>query len=326
MTGVPATTAAPERSRRPRRGLRRGWAAVAAAVSCLGLGGPSIAQATGQAPPSPGSAPDQKSPPIVNPKPSPRDWAALAKLPDWTGVWVPDKKHPNFPFAKGTPPPWNPAAARYIAEQQALDKAGRPNNIYVNCLPEGMPSFVIMTLNASEFLFTPGRVTILNEFDGNRQRRIYTDGRGHPEDPDLTFNGHSIGHWEHGTLVVDTVGILPQTFLPLGQSVGHPNNGDLRIIEHIHLAEPDRLEDELEIIAPHVLTAPWKLTKSFVRSRLRADDIIEASCREGDFVAALDSHGNHVFKEIAHEEGGAPLPPKQASVEPHKLARPEAKP
>ena len=236
MTGVPATTAAPERSRRPRRGLRRGWAAVAAAVSCLGLGGPSIAQATGQAPPSPGSAPDQKSPPIVNPKPSPRDWAALAKLPDWTGVWVPDKKHPNFPFAKGTPPPWNPAAARYIAEQQALDKAGRPNNIYVNCLPEGMPSFVIMTLNASEFLFTPGRVTILNEFDGNRQRRIYTDGRGHPEDPDLTFNGHYIGHWEHGTLVVDTVGILPQTFLPLGQSVGHPNNGDLRIIEHIHLA------------------------------------------------------------------------------------------
>ena len=39
----------------------------------------------------------------------------------------------------------------------------------------------IMTLNAMEFLFTPGRVTILGEFDGNRTRRIYTDGRGHPE-------------------------------------------------------------------------------------------------------------------------------------------------
>jgi hypothetical protein len=31
-------------------------------------------------------------------------------------------------------------------------------------------------------------------------------GRKHPDDPDLTFNGHSIGHWEGDTLVVDTVG------------------------------------------------------------------------------------------------------------------------
>jgi len=246
--------------------------------------------------------------PILNPRPTARDWASLARLPDWSGVWLPDKKHPNFPFPKVPPPPWDAGAAKYIAEQQALDKAGNPNNIYVNCLPEGMPSFILMTLNASEFLFTPGRVTILNEFDGNRQRRIYTDGRSHPDDPDLTFNGHSIGHWEHATLVVDTIGILPQTFLPLGQAVGQPNDGDLHIVERIHLVGPDRLEDALEIEAPHVLTAPWRITKSFVRSRERQDDIIEASCRQGDFAASLDSAGNHVFVEIAHERGGAPLP------------------
>jgi hypothetical protein len=246
-------------------------------------------------------------PPDLNPAPTARDWADLATLPDWSGTWLPDQKHPNYVFGASRPP-WTPEAAAYIAEQEALDKAGTPNNIYINCLPEGMPSFIIMTRNASEFLFTPGRVTILNEFDGNRQRRIYTDGRPHPDDPDLTFNGHSIGHWEGDTLVVDTIAILPQTFLPIGQSVGIPNNGDMHVVEHIRLVEPDRIEDELEIQAPKVLTAPWKLTKSFVRSRKRSDDIVEASCRQGDFNAQLDRSGNYVFVPITLEAGGAPLP------------------
>ena len=61
----------------------------------------------------------------------------------------------------------------------AEEKAGRPPPIFVNCLPEAMPSWMLVTHNAMEFLFTPGRVTILGEFDGNRLRRIYTDGRGH---------------------------------------------------------------------------------------------------------------------------------------------------
>jgi hypothetical protein len=243
----------------------------------------------------------------VNSAPTTLDWADLAKLPDWSGVWLPDQKHPNYAFGS-LPPPWTAAAAAYIAEQQALDKAGTPNNLYINCLPEGMPSFIIMTRNASEFLFTPGRVTILNEFDGNRQRRIYTDGRAHPEDPDLTFNGHSIGRWEGDVLVVDTVAILPQAFLPIGQSVGIPNNGDLHIVERIQLVERDRLEDELEIHAPRVLAALWKITKSFVRSRNRSDDIVEASCREGDFIAQVDARGNHVFVATPKEGGGARLP------------------
>jgi hypothetical protein len=243
----------------------------------------------------------------INPAPTARDWADLGTLPDWSGAWLPDQKHPNYAFGS-LPPLWTSAAAAYIAEQQALDKAGTPDNLYINCLPEGMPSFIVMTRNASEFLFTPGRVTILNEFDGNRQRRIYTDGRSHPEDPDLTFNGHSIGRWEGDVLIVDTVAILPQTFLPIGQSVGIPNNGDVHIVERIHLAEPDRLEDDLEIDAPKVLAAPWKITKSFVRSRKRSDDIVEASCRQGDFVAAVDGRGNHVFIPTPKEAGGARLP------------------
>ena len=245
--------------------------------------------------------------PIINPPPAARAWSDLAELPDWSGVWVPDRKHPNFRFGS-VPGPWTPAAAAYLREQLALVKAGKPNNIYINCLPEGMPSLVTMARSASEFLFTPGRVTILGENDSQRIRRIYTDGRAHPDDPDLTFSGHSIGHWDGETLVVDTVGILPQVFLPLGQAVGIPNNGGMHIVERIRLVEPDRLENEIEIHAPKVLMAPWRITKSLVRSRARANDIIEASCRQGEFHEAIDAYGNHVFIPTQVESGGARLP------------------
>jgi len=241
-------------------------------------------------------------------------WADLAKLPDWSGVWtpVPPPASNKSPAHTGqwvdNEPRWTPAAARQIAALEADEKAGRPHNIYLNCLPEGMPSFMIMTLNAIEILFTPGRVTILGEFDGNRLRRIYTDGRPHPADPDLTFDGHSIGHWEGGTLVVDTVGILPEVYLPLGQGVGLPNNGDMHIVERIRLAGPDLLQDDLLVTAPRMLAQPWAYTRKFKRHRGADADIVEASCRQGDFAEQKDADGNAIFAPLPHDAGGAPLP------------------
>ena len=234
-------------------------------------------------------------------------WSALGRLPDWGGSWVPDRSDPKHPFGKGEPK-WTPNSQRQIDALNAADKAGKPVNIYIDCLPEGMPSFVVMTLNATEFLFTPGRVTILGEFDGNRLRRIYTDGRKHPVDPDPTFNGHSIGHWEGETLVVDSVGFLPQVFLPVGQATALPNNGDMHIAERIHLTDPDTLSIELVVSAPHVLAEPWHVKRVFKRQADRNAEIVEASCRQGDFLEKTDQNGNSIFVAIPHQEGGAPLP------------------
>ena len=86
-------------------------------------------------------------------------------------------------------PPWNAKAAELINFQLAEEKAGRPPPLFVNCLPEAMPAWMLVTHNSMEVLFTPGSVTLLGESDGNRLRRIYTDGRPHPEDPDPTFTG-----------------------------------------------------------------------------------------------------------------------------------------
>jgi hypothetical protein len=233
------------------------------------------------------------------------------KLPDWSGLWLPDRSNPKATWGTGEPT-WTAEAQKQMEALKAAEKAGVPKNVYVDCLPEGMPSFVIMTLNAFEFLFTPGRVTILGEFDGNRTRRIYTDGRPHPADPDLTFNGHSVGHWEKDTLVVDTIGILPQVFLPRGQALALPNNGDMHIVERIVPVGKDALRFDLEISAPRMLAQPWKITRTFVRQADRKAEIVEASCRQGDFAIAKDELGNDIFVAIPHEQGGAPLPFERA--------------
>jgi hypothetical protein len=56
-----------------------------------------------------------------------------------------------------------------------------------------------------QFLEAPDQMVILREASG-MPRRIYTDDRGHPDDLEPTWMGHSIGSWEDDTLVVDTVG------------------------------------------------------------------------------------------------------------------------
>jgi hypothetical protein len=245
--------------------------------------------------------------PAVNGPPKAADWAALAQLPDWSGVWTPnisDQKKRE----KSDPIPWKPAAAAQISKLEAQEEAGNPKGLFVNCLPESMPSWMLITHNALEFLFTPGRVTILGESDGNRLRRIYTDGRPHPADPDPTFHGHSIGHWEGQTLVVDTVGILPQTYIAPSEAVGLPNNGDMHVVERIHLTGPNTLQDDLEITAPHVLTRTWKTSRILFRQRSRKYDIVEGVCLEGSFAQDKDEHGNEVFVPAPQTEGGNFVP------------------
>lgn len=244
----------------------------------------------------------------ANAPPQAQEWANLAKLPDWSGVWTPNVSDQDARI-KSDPVPWKPAAAAQIARLEAEEKSGNPKGLFVNCLPEGMPSWMLITHNALEFLYSPGRVTILGESDGNRLRRIYTDGRSHPSDPDPTFHGHSIGRWERGTLAVDTVGIVPEAYVAVSEAVGVPNNGDMHIIEHIHLAGPDTLRDDLEITAPHVLTRPWKTTRYFFRQRSRKYDIVEGVCLQGSFSESVDANGNAVFVPAPQTEGGNLVPP-----------------
>ena len=228
------------------------------------------------------------------------DWAFMAKLPDWSGVWIPDRTDQDKQLT-GNVPPWTAEVAKQVDQDLADERAGKPHNLFLDCLPEAMPTWMMISHNAMEILVTPGRVTMLGESDANRLRRIYTDGRKHPADPDPSFHGHSIGTWQGQTLVVDTVAILPQTWIAIKEAAGIPNNGDMHIVERIYLSAPDVLADELTITAPHVLTAPYKTTRYFKRQRGEKADILEGICLQGSVVEAKDKFGNDIFVAAKHE-------------------------
>jgi hypothetical protein len=238
----------------------------------------------------------------INPPPTAQAFLALAKLPDWSGIWTPVILD-QVAQERTNAPPWKPEIARQIADMYSEEKAGRPFPVIDHCFPTGMPSYMLITHNAFELLFTPGRVTLLGEGDGNRLRRIYTDGRPHPDDPDPTFHGHSIGHWEGGTLVVDTIGLLPQVYLAVNEAVGVPNNGDMHIVERLHLQGPDTLYDELEITANKLLTGPWKTTRKYSRQRLQKYDIVEGECEQGSYIEGVDKYGNSIYVPVKIHDG-----------------------
>jgi hypothetical protein len=119
-----------------------------------------------------------------------------------------------------------------------------------NCVPPGMPRMMQMPYPI-EFLFTPGRITVLTEAY-MQVRRIYTDGRKLPDDPDPQFNGNSIGHWEGDTLVVETVGLDPATTL---MTAIHPTE-QTKIVERFRQSQPGILMDEMTITDPTLFTAP----------------------------------------------------------------------
>ena len=228
---------------------------------------------------------------------------ALADPPDLSGVWLPDIRDQKRQETANMPP-WKPEILKQVQHLIAEEKAGRPFLVLSHCLPHGMPTWMLITHNAFELLVTPGRITMLGEVDGNRMRRIYMDGRQHPEDPDLTLHGHSIGHWEGDTLVIDTTAIVPQAYIAISEAVGIPNNGDMHIVERLHLTAPNVLSDEMEITAPKVLSTTWKTTRNFRRYPDRHYEITEGECEQEDLIPGKDQFGNDIFVPNAQQAYG----------------------
>jgi hypothetical protein len=200
-------------------------------------------------------------------------WAALAKLPDWSGVWEIDWRNtrgsPRRPDMKLTPE----YQAKADAYRKAQQKGENLQTEGANCVPPGLPGIMSQPYPI-EFLFQPDKVVMLTEAY-MLYRHIWTDGRPHPEDPDLTFHGHSTGRWEGDTLVVDSVGFSPQNRLAPG--IGHSDK--LRITERIRKVSAEWLEIETTLDDPAVFTEPYKSTTSY---RHLDDELREYVCLENN--------------------------------------------
>ncbi len=178
-------------------------------------------------------------------------YSEVLDLPDWTGIWYPDWG--RLFGERAIPPQLTPAAQEaYDAYQQSIRENGPNQEAQAQCLPPGIPG-VMQQPYPIEILFSPGRVTIITEAY-EQIRRIYTDGRKLPEDPDLFFNGNSVGFWEGNMLVVDTVGLHPETNIAAG--IKHTEASHVH--EHIYMPGPGEMVIEYTITNPEILAEPYR--------------------------------------------------------------------
>jgi hypothetical protein len=215
---------------------------------------------------------------------------AQQTLPDWSGAWAlsddsflkgafPDTGYAGFGDDGGRVP----LRPKYKAIR---DDSGRRSQQVAaagnlpKCLPAGMPGMMQHPL-MFEFLFTPGRVTLL--FEDGEVRRIWTDGRSQPAPQDIleSFPGHSIGHWQGEALVVDTVGISPRADLLMANDLRPTRN--THVIERLVLENKDTLRVDTEVQDEELFTAPYKYTRTYVRSPLQlTDSSCTANNRDND--------------------------------------------
>ena len=105
-----------------------------------------------------------------------------------------------------------------------------------------------------EFVQSKDFLVYISDDESPGFHQIYLDGRGHPADPNPAWYGHSIGHWDGDTLVVDRVGFDPRVWLDMDS---HPHSDKLHIIERYHRPDLGHLEIEITVDDPGVLAKPW---------------------------------------------------------------------
>jgi hypothetical protein len=86
------------------------------------------------------------------------------------------------------------------------------------------------------------------------RRTVYLDGRAHPAGGERTLHGHSVGHWEGETLVIDTALYADHRE---GLAFGLPSGAGKHTVERIKLNEDGlHIDYEITITDPEYLTAP----------------------------------------------------------------------
>jgi hypothetical protein len=185
----------------------------------------------------------------------------------WESPWPPDQlRGPNDPKppVEVTQPPLKP---QYLAEWRAQQKADAdaiargapPVTENVRCIPGGFPSMMGPTFPV-EVLETPGQVTIINEAYGQTRRIYMNEKQIAVDDAEPVFFGHSVGHWEGRTLVVNTIGMKDTVRMR-----NAPHSPNVRVDERIYPTSADTFEDQVTVTDPEYLTGPWSWTWHYKR-------------------------------------------------------------
>ena len=200
-----------------------------------------------------------------------------------TTPWVGDYRNPNLK-------PWVAAAVKKAGDD---DMAGQGHpTAESTCYPAGVPN-IMNFFEPAFFLQTPNEVTILYQ-RGPNIRHVYLN-RPHSADPTPSWYGESVGHYEDGTLVIDTIGFNDKAVL---DSYMTPHSAALHVVERYRLPEaqaqngPNQAVGDAFVLSgttmrvdfmvedPNAFQAPWSATGTY--RRVNQTQLEESICSENN--------------------------------------------
>ena len=191
--------------------------------------------------------------------------------PSHTGPWIVERlsnaENPNLT-------PW--AAAQMRMHNELVKKGRRAFSAMSRCWPGG-PAQVLFNAEPIYFVQTPQQVWILWQRD-HLVRRIYLN-REHSFNPKPSWFGESVGRYENGELVIDTVGFAehPYSFVDNWRT---PHTKDLHIVERWKVVDGgNAIEATVTLDDPGAFNTPWS---GLVRWVKRDGPIVESVCAENN--------------------------------------------
>ena len=157
-----------------------------------------------------------------------------------------DAENPNLK-------PW--AAAQMRIHNDLVRDGHRAFSAQSRCWPGGGPAQLLFVAEPIYFIQTPQEVWIIWQRD-HHVRRVYLN-REHSENPKPTWFGESVGHYENGELVVDTVGFVehPYSFV---DNYRTPHTKDLHVVERWKIVDGgNAIEAIVRVDDPSAFNAPW---------------------------------------------------------------------
>jgi hypothetical protein len=143
----------------------------------------------------------------------------------------------------------------------------------IRCYLPGVPRATYMPY-PFQIVQTPNYILMAYEYAG-ATRTIYMDKA--PPSPADSWMGHSVGHWEGDTLVVDVTDLNDETWF---DRAGNFHSDALHVVERYTPLSPDALTYEVTIEDPNVFSRPWKMSMPVYRRLDKNAQVLEFKCVE----------------------------------------------
>jgi len=191
--------------------------------------------------------------------------------PDLSGVWEHLNSRTTAYYLDGVDIPWQPWAEALFKERTDDNQKDNPES---RCLPRGVPKADAFDIH--KIIQTPVLIAILYEY-GTTYRQIFTDGRKLPVDPNPTWMGYSVGHWEGDTLVVESNGFNGHAWL---SGRGNPTTDAMLLRERFRRRDFGHMDIQITIDDPKAYTKPW--TAELHPELIPDTELLEFVCNENE--------------------------------------------